>query len=188
MKSQRDLRAHSCLTFHLTESIMEALPPCAVWQKHSAFCHANCTRGPDVITHNQQKFFHGHINIATVPVQTHRRVVQIRQKERIHVLTSHDTQQLLGFFLVANLRARPVPALRIQNSNMQSLSFTKLVSCRPVSVRVSPSLTHARRRVAAAEATTKQHPQHDGCCERTPQVQNSKSQKFTIERGRRNPP
>ena len=65
------------------------------------------------ITHNQQKFFHGHIYIATVPVQSHRRVVQIRQQERIHMLTSHDTQQLVGLFLVANFYGRPVPALRI---------------------------------------------------------------------------
>ena len=75
------------------------------------YSRADHDRG--AITHHQQKFFHGHIYIATVPVQTHQRVVQIRQQECIHVLTSHDTQQLVGLFLVANFCGRPVPALRI---------------------------------------------------------------------------
>ena len=65
------------------------------------YTRANQDRG--AITHNQQKFFYGHIDIAAVPIHSHRRMVQIRQQECIHVLTSDDTQQLMGFFLAIPL-------------------------------------------------------------------------------------
>ena len=122
------------------------------------YTRADQDRG--AITHNQQKFFRGHINIATVPVQTHRRVVQIRQQERIHVLTSHDTQQLVGLFFMANLCGCPVPALCIQNTKMQSPSFTKLLNCRPVSVWVSNSILLRPRCIPCCTTCTKVCP---GC-------------------------